>query len=127
MSAWAKAPNKLWDMCLVLSPQAAKQARDKQLADIVEQAGQRPQVSHATMHAGCRWHVQLPTVLAMLAGPGACIHLLARVRYTRSTVVDRAAIDPAQAGHGMVRIDLREAAVVQNPTGGAGLGDVAEE
>lgn len=54
---------------------AAKQARDKQLADIVESAGQRPQ-----------------------AGGGQ-----------------------------MLRIDLREAAVVQNPTSGGGLGDVAEE
>lgn len=36
--------------------------------------------------------------------------------------------DTAQAGGGqMLRIDLREAAVVQNPTSGGGLGDVAEE
>jgi hypothetical protein len=105
--------------------QAAKQARDKQLADIVESAGQRPQVASVlstamngrTMH--CLRRLPRPVQL-WISGHGPRMSFAPFTHSISLTLV--------QAGGGqMLRIDLREAAVVQNPTSGGGLGDVAEE
>ena len=108
--------------------QAAKQARDKQLADIVESAGQRPQVGcvHVTaahtslLHIFGFAHWDWPPHAYAVMGPA----VFQACHYPSISDVS----DVAQAGGGqMLRIDLREAAVVQNPTSGGGLGDVAEE
>ena len=107
--------------------QAAKQARDKQLADIVESAGQRPQVGCVLdlLHM-CACYAVL--VLHADAAPTCMCGPWPGALLTPSSPDSQSLPGIVQAGGGqMLRIDLREAAVVQNPTSGGGLGDVAEE